>query len=220
MAPLVKSPARPIAAIATPAAIFATDAAFLRSVLSTVPTAMVVIDATGVILSFSAAAERLFGYDEPAIIGKNVAILMPLAERAQHDFFINRYLETGVARIIGVGRVLVARRRDGTTFPIELSIGEARTPAGRIFTGFIRDLTERQATERRLQDLQAELSRISRISAMGSLAAALAHELNQPLTAIANYLEAARDLLDQPTGAPGAGTLALVHEAVTEGAAQ
>lgn len=207
---------------AAPAALsFEANDAYWRSILSTVPDAMVVIDAVGHILSFSAAAERLFGYDEAEVRGRNVDILMPAPDRDHHDAYIARYLQSGVPRIIGIGRVLIARRRDGTTFPIELSIGEAMTPAGRVFTGFMRDLSERQDAARRLQDMQAELSRISRISAMGSLAAALAHELNQPLTAIANYLEAARDLIAQP----GARTTeeaiqALVAEAVTEAAAQ
>jgi two-component system sensor kinase FixL len=127
-----------------------------------------------------------------------------------------RYLETGIARIIGIGRVTAARRRDGSNFPIELSIGDAETPQGRMFTGFIRDLTERHRTERRLNDLQAELNHISRISAMGSLASALAHELNQPLTAITNYMEGARDLLDSPD----AEALAMIREALDEAAAQ
>ncbi|TFU03854.1 PAS domain-containing sensor histidine kinase [Polymorphobacter arshaanensis] len=182
---------------------------------------MVVIDAAGHILSFSAAAERLFGYSEAEVRGRNVDLLMPSPDREKHDAYMARYLESGVPRIIGIGRVLIARHRDGSTFPIELSIGEAATPEGRVFTGFVRDLTERQAAARRLQDLQAELSRISRISAMGSLAAALAHELNQPLTAIANYLEAARDLIAQPGAKTSdAAIQALIHEAVTEAAGQ
>lgn len=200
---------------------FGASDAYWRSILSTVPDAMVVIDSTGHILSFSAAAERLFGYTEAELRGQKVEVLMPSPDRENHDGYISRYLESGVPRIIGIGRVLIARRRDGATFPIELSIGEAVTPEGRVFTGFIRDLTERQAAARRLQDLQAELSRISRISAMGSLAAALAHELNQPLTAIANYLEAARDLIAQPGAKTSDEAIqALVHEAVTEAAAQ
>jgi two-component system sensor kinase FixL len=127
-----------------------------------------------------------------------------------------RYMETGEARIIGIGRVTTARRRDGSNFPIELAIADAHTPQGRVFTGFIRDLTERQRTERRLNDLQSELTHISRISAMGSLASALAHELNQPLTAIANYMEGARDLLNHPD----AEALAMIREALDEAAAQ
>ena len=190
--------------------------AHVRSILSTVPDAMIVIDERGSILSFSSTAETMFGYAESEIAGENVSILMPSPDRERHDGYLGRYMRTGERRIIGIGRVTTARRRDGATFPIELSIGEARTPDGRVFTGFIRDLTDRQKTERRLQDLQGELTHVSRVSAMGTLAAALAHELNQPLTAIANYMEAARDLLD----APDAAAIAMVREALDEAAMQ
>lgn len=190
--------------------------AHLRSILSTVPDAMVVIDSHGIIQSFSSAAEQMFGYREADVLGENVSLLMPSPDRERHDRYMSRYMETGERRIIGIGRVTTARRRDGATFPIELSIGEARAGEERLFTGFIRDLTERQQTQRRLQDLQSELGHVSRVSAMGTLAAALAHELNQPLSAIATYMEAARDLLDDPD----AEMLAMVREAFSESAAQ
>ncbi|WP_317514210.1 PAS domain S-box protein [Sphingomonas sp. C3-2] len=190
--------------------------AHLRSILSTVPDAMVVIDGRGTILSFSSAAEDMFGFAEEEVAGENVSMLMPSPDRERHDSYLERYLDTGQRRIIGIGRVTTARRRDGSTFPIELSVGEAVTPDGRVFTGFIRDLTERQKAERRLQDLQGELAHVSRVSAMGSLASALAHELNQPLTAIANYMEAARDLLDNPD----ASTIEIIREALDEAAGQ
>lgn len=167
----------------------------LRSILATVPDAMVVIDERGRMLSFSAAAEKMFGYAESEVIGENVKILMPSPDRERHDGYLRNYLTTGVRKIIGVGRVTTARHRDGSTFPIELAIGEAWVDGRRIFTGFVRDLTERQRTELRLQDLQSELAHVGRVSEVGTLASALAHELNQPLTAVANYCETARDLL-------------------------
>jgi two-component system sensor kinase FixL len=211
------SAAAPAGSAATAAtAGFEGNAAYQRSILATVPDAMIVIDDHGTILSFSAAAERMFGYAERELAGQNVKLLMPNPDREAHDRYMERYLQTGVARIIGIGRVTNARRRDGSNFPIELSIADAETPQGRVFTGFIRDLTERQRTERRLHDLQGELNHISRISAMGSLASALAHELNQPLTAIANYMEGARDLLKNPD----AESLEMVREALDEAAAQ
>ncbi|KPF74988.1 nitrogen fixation protein FixL [alpha proteobacterium AAP81b] len=191
--------------------------AYHRSILATVPDAMIVIDAAGDILSFSAAAATMFGYREAELVGQNVRLLMPGPDRDRHDAYMQRYLETGEAHIIGIGRITTARRRDGSNFPIELAIGDAETPGGRVFTGFIRDLTERQATERRLQDLQGELTHISRISAMGSLASALAHELNQPLTAIASYMEGARSLLKSP---PDPETLEMIDDALAEAAAQ
>ncbi|MGQ0278744.1 PAS domain-containing sensor histidine kinase [Sphingopyxis sp. Q841] len=170
----------------------------LRSILSTVPDAMIVIDDQGKILSFSAAAERLFGYSEAELLGANVSALMPSPDRDRHDGYIARYLATGEKRIIGIGRVVFAQRKDGSTFPMELSIGEAASEAHPLFTGFIRDLTERQKTEARLESLQSELIHVSRVSAMGTMASTLAHELNQPLTAVANYVEAIRDMLAKP----------------------
>jgi two-component system, LuxR family, sensor kinase FixL len=189
----------------------------LRSILSTVPDAMVVIDMRGTILSFSAAAERMFGFSESDVLGENVSMLMPSPDRERHDSYLQRYEHTGERRIIGIGRVTTARRRDGSTFPIELSVGEAGSGEGRLFTGFIRDLTERQQTQRRLQDLQGELGHVSRVSAMGTLAAALAHELNQPLSAIATYMEASRDLLD---GDISPDVAEMLKEAFDETAAQ
>ena len=170
--------------------------AHLRSILATVPDAMIVIDEQGTILSFSAAAEKMFGYGEAEVVGQNIKMLMPSPDRERHDGYLVNYLTTGQRKIIGIGRVTTALHRDGSTFPIELSVGEAWLGERRIFTGFIRDLTERQQTLLRLQDLQSELAHVGRVSEMGTLASSLAHELNQPLTAVASYCESARDLLD------------------------
>lgn len=189
----------------------------LRSILATVPDAMIVIDDSGTIRSFSAAAERMFRYSLAEVLGRNVSMLMPSPDRQRHDDYIRHYLDTGERRVIGIGRLTTARRRDGSTFPIELSVGEVESgPGERLFTGFIRDLTESQRAERRLQDLQAELAQTSRVTAMGTLATTLAHEINQPLTAIANYLEAARDMVDAGDG----DNVPLLREALAESAAQ
>jgi two-component system sensor kinase FixL len=169
--------------------------AHLQSILDTVPDAMVVIDDNGIMLSFSAAAERLFGWTAAEAIGRNVSILMPSPYREQHDTYLDRYKTTGERRIIGIGRVVVGERKDGSTFPMELSVGEVRAAGQRLFTGFVRDLTERQTTERRLQDMQSELVHVSRLTALGEMASALAHELNQPLSAIANYVKGSERLL-------------------------
>ena len=174
----------------------ALDSALLRSILDTVPDAMVVIDSTGIVQSFSRAAERLFGYDAPEVVGRNVSMLMPSPYRDQHDGYLERYLRTGERRIIGIGRIVVGQRKNGSTFPMELSVGELQQNGDRLFTGFVRDLTERQRTQARLQELQNDLLHVSRLRAMGQMAAALAHELNQPLTATANYVRAATRLLD------------------------
>ncbi len=194
----------------------ASSEALLHSILATVPDAMIVIDEVGVIVSFSAAAEQLFGYRESEACGQSVEILMPQPDRRQHGSYMHRYLTTGQRRIIGIGRITIGQRRDGSTFPMELSVGEARTAHSRVFTGFIRDLTRRQATEVRLEEIQAELAHASRVSAMGTMASSLAHELNQPLTAVANYVEAARDLL----AVPNAKNVAIVREALGDAATQ
>jgi two-component system, LuxR family, sensor kinase FixL len=167
----------------------------LRSILETIPDAMVVIDEAGLIRSFSQTAERLFGWSGEEVIGRNVAMLMPSPYRQQHDGYLERYYRTGERRIIGIGRVVVGERKDGSTFPMELAVGEMDGKNGRFFTGFVRDLSERQQTETRLQELQAELVHVSRLTALGEMASALAHELNQPLAAIANYLEGSGALL-------------------------
>jgi two-component system sensor kinase FixL len=180
----------------TSASDLAAREAHLRSILATVPDAMVVIDEQGLIRSFSAAAERLFGHGAGEVVGRNVSILMPQPYRDDHDGYLARYHRTGEKRIIGIGRVVVGARKDGTTFPMELAVGEMQSAGTRFFTGFIRDLTERQATEARLQELQSELVHVARLTAMGEMASSLAHELNQPLSAIANWLNGARRLLE------------------------
>ncbi len=171
----------------------------LRSILDTVPDAMIVINGYGIIQFFSTAAERQFGYSEEEAIGMNVSQLMPMPDRARHDGYLARYRSTGERHIIGIGRIVTGRRRDGTTFPMHLSIGEMQSGGEPFFTGFVRDLTEHQQTQARLQELQSELVHISRLSAMGEMASALAHELNQPLAAISNYMKGSRRLLADST---------------------
>jgi two-component system sensor kinase FixL len=173
----------------------------LKSILKTVPDAMVVIDEAGLVTSFSATAEAMFGYAQEEIIGQNVKLLMPNPYRDAHDGYIQRYMQTGEKRIIGIGRTVVGCRKDGTTFPIQLEVGEAIIGEHRYFTGFIVDLTEKRRTEAELQSLQADLAHASRLSAVGTLASSLAHEINQPLTAIANYLSAARDMMEDDLSA-------------------
>jgi two-component system sensor kinase FixL len=183
-----------------------------RSVLATVPDAMIVIDEGGRILSFSAAAERLFGFSEAEVVGTNVNRLMPEPDRGRHDGYIERYLTTGERRIIGRGRAVIGQRRDGTTFPMELAVGEAITEGDRIFTGFIRDLTEKQKAEERIEQLRGELVHAARVSAMGTMASTLAHELNQPITAVVNYVRGVRNLMEDadPQDLP------MIQDALTE----
>jgi len=182
---------------ADPLAQLAEREAHLQSVMDTIPDAMVVIDAQGVIQSFSKTATRLFGYSAEEAVGRNISLLMPSPYREQHDAYLSRYLATGERRIIGVGRLVVGQRKDGSTFPMELAVGEMQANGRRFFTGFLRDLTERQETQKRLQDLQSELIFMGRFTALGEMASTLAHELNQPLTAASLYLNGARRLLDR-----------------------
>lgn len=185
-----------------------------RSILSTVPDAMIVIDDHGTITSFSVAAEQLFGYPEREVVGTNVSRLMPSPDAERHDGYLERYLKSGERQIIGIGRTVQGLKADGTIFPMELAVGEALTGKERLFTGFIRDLTQKQATEDQMRSLQSELIHVSRISAMGTMASTLAHELNQPITAVANYVEGVRDLLS----APDEGDMPMIREALGDAA--
>jgi two-component system sensor kinase FixL len=172
----------------------------LRSILQTVPDAMIIIDEQGRIESLSATAERLFGYSSDEVGGQNVSRLMPAPYREQHDTYLSRYLKTGERHIIGIGRIVVGQRKDGTTFPMHLTVGELKSAERHYFTGFIRDLTDQQLTESRLKELQSEVTHMSRFTALGEMASTLAHEINQPLTAINNYLRGSRRLLDRIDG--------------------
>jgi two-component system sensor kinase FixL len=160
----------------------------LRSILETVPDAMVVIDEQERIESFSTAAERLFGYAAGEVIGRDVSMLMTGREHSDHP---GAYGATRKSAAV-TGGVLAGRRKGGSAFPVELAVGEVHADGKRLRTCFVRDLSEWQATEARLQELQAELLHVSRLSAAGEIASALAHELNQPLTAITSAIRAAQ----------------------------
>lgn len=169
--------------------------ALLGSILDIVSDALIVIDHHGLIQSFNQGAENLFGHTAADAIGRNIRMLMPAPYHDAHDGYIRHYVDTGEPRVIGIGRVVVGLRADGTTFPMELSVGEVTIGGERLFTGCIRDLTARQEGERRLQNLQSELIHASRLNELGHMVAALVHEINQPLSAINNYLNGGRRLL-------------------------
>ncbi len=171
--------------------------AHLQSVLDTVPDATIVIEVDGTMTSFNRAAVRQFGYEPEEVVGRNVSMLMPAPYHEQHNGYLHRYITTGERRIIGVDRVVVGRRKDGSTFPMKLAVGETRTDGKVYFTGFIRDLTEREESAARLEEAQAELARLSRLNELGEMASTLAHELNQPLSSIANYVQGCIRLLAQ-----------------------
>ena len=191
-------------------------AAHLRSILETAQDGMVVIDPAGRMLSFSRAAECMFGYGEAEAVGQNVSILMGAPDHARHDGYLARYLETGERRIIGVGRIVTGLRKDGSQFPLHLSIGETNVEGRRLFTGFMHDLTEERRSESLTQQLQTELAHISRLSALGEMGSALAHELNQPLAAIGNYLTGSRRLLADIPGPAAARVAAALDKAAEQ----
>ena len=171
------------------------DTSLLELIFETAPDAIVTADANGVILSFSPAAERIFGFAETEVIGRNVSCLMPEPYRSEHDGYMEHYLETGEKRIIGIGREVRARRKSGEIFVAELAVGELKFGDRRIFTGFVRDASGRAKAERRARDLQIRLERVARIQMLGEMSAAMAHEINQPLAAISNFAKAAERAL-------------------------
>jgi two-component system, LuxR family, sensor kinase FixL len=170
---------------------------YIRSIFDTIIDAAVVIDKQGKIISFNRAAVRQFGYAEEEMIGENVRALMPEPYSKEHDGYLQRYHATGEKRIIGVDRVVVGRRRDGTTFPMKLAVSEMKSGVDVLYTGFIRDLSEREASAARYEEAQSELARLSRFTELGEMASTLAHELNQPLSAIANYVQGCSRMLSE-----------------------
>jgi two-component system sensor kinase FixL len=163
----------------------------LLSILDTVPDALVIIDECGLIQSFSAAAGRLFGFSNEEVLGRSVRMLIPSPFRKAHDGYLVRYLR----RTVGIGRVLVGQRKEGSSFPMELSVGEVDLPGLRLLACFARDLTEHHDRERRVSQLQSELVHVARLTDLGQMVSALAHEVNQPVTAICNYLTGIGQLL-------------------------
>ena len=171
----------------------------LDTLLNTVIDAAVVIEDDGRIRSINPAARRQFGYEPAELVGKNVSMLMPEPYKGRHDGYLARYLRTGERRIIGTDRVVVGARKDGTTFPMKLAVGEMALNGNRHFIGFIRDLTAMEETASRLQQSQNEVARLARYNELGEMASTLAHELNQPLAAVVNYVQGAQRLLTDAT---------------------
>jgi two-component system, LuxR family, sensor kinase FixL len=153
-----------------------------RAVVESAVDAIIVIDAHGCIEAFNPAAERLFGYTEPEVVGRNVNMLMPSPYHEQHDDYLERYQRTGIHRIIGTGREVTGLRRDGTTFPLQLSVGETSVAGERKFTGILHDLSARVEIETRLREQEA-------LARLGEMAAVLAHEIKNPLAAVRGAIQ-------------------------------
>jgi PAS domain S-box-containing protein len=173
-----------------------------RVIVEAANDAMVSMDEMGDILLANPATSRIFGYDLVEIVGKPMTMLMPEMMRKLHRNGFKRYLDTGKRHVNWQGVEVTAQRKDGQEFPVEVSFGELTSDGHKVFTGFIRDISERKqaedqlrASERNLQTTQAELARVSRLTTMGELAASIAHEVNQPLTAVINNASACLRLL-------------------------
>lgn len=170
--------------------------ALFRTLIGTAVDGIMAIDEHGIVQIYNPACERLFGYSPVEIVGQNVNVLMPEPYRGAHDEYLRHYFDTGEKRIIGIGREVMGRRKDGSTFPMYLSVGEGMVQRRRFFVGIVHDISQRHAHDRYIRELQQELLHVTRLTAMGQMTSALAHELNQPLTAISNYANAARRTLE------------------------
>jgi two-component system sensor kinase FixL len=169
----------------------------LDSVLDAMVESMIVINEHGTIERVNKITGDMFGYRPDELIGQSIGVLMAGADKVRHGNYLDRYKETGIRRIIGIGREVQAQRKDGSSFPAHLAVGEVGAGNAKRFVGLLRDLTEQRQSEEEALRQREEMVNVSRLSMMGEMAAAMAHELNQPLTAIANYAAASIRLLEQ-----------------------
>ena len=160
------------------------QAAKLRGILETAVTAIITIDDRGLIENVNPATERLFGYGAAELIGQNVKVLMPEPYKAEHDGYIANYLGTGVKKIIGIGREVSGRRKDGTSFPLHLSVSEFSAEGRRYFTGMIHDLSDRKHVEDALRESERRLAQAQKMEAVGQLTGGIAHDFNNLLLVI------------------------------------
>jgi two-component system sensor kinase FixL len=167
----------------------------LSALLDAAVDAIIIIDHKGNIELFNAAAEGMFGYQSAEVVGNNVKMLMPDPYQSEHDQYLANYMQTNKARIIGIGREVKARKSNGEIFPIELSVGEVQESSHKQFVGIIRDITEQVKAHSDAILSRERLAHVNRLSTMGEMAAGIAHEINQPLTAVSSYAQACKNLL-------------------------
>jgi PAS domain S-box-containing protein len=163
----------------------------LHSIVESAVDGIVTIDADGTIESANQAATRIFGYEREELVGANIRMLMPSPHREKHDSYVKRYLETGDARIIGVGREVTGLRKDGSEFPLSLAVSEGRHQNKPIFTGIVRDLTELRRAEERAQSAE-------QLASLSVITAGIAHDVGTPMNIILGYADMLRDSLQDP----------------------
>jgi len=168
----------------------------LRAILAAAVDAIIIIDAIGTIESLNTATEKLFGYTAQEMVGQNVKLLMPASYQAEHDDCLTNYITTGVKKVIGIGGEVVGKRKNGETFPMGIDVSEVQTGGRRLFTGIVRDMSERNRIERALQEKNIELERANRMKS--EFLATMSHELRAPLNAIIGFSEALKDGLIGP----------------------
>jgi two-component system sensor kinase FixL len=173
----------------------------LNALLNATVDAIVVMDHRGIIEMFNAAAEHMFDYSVAEVLGKNVKVLMPEPYHSEHDGYIDHYMQTKKAKIIGIGREVKAQKKCGKVFPIELSVGEVMGSSHKQFVGIMRDITERVQSQNDAMEIRERLAHVSRLSTMGEMAAGIAHEVNQPLAAVTTYAQACQRLIANSTEA-------------------
>ena len=156
-------------------------AAHYKAILETTVEAIITIDSQGIVQTFNSAAEKIFGYRAKEVIGNNIKMLMPKPYRSEHDGYLGRYLETGVPKIIGLGRQVTGLRKDGTEFPMDLAVSEVPLKDKRLFTGIVRDITERKR-------LEEQLVQSAKLAAVGKLVSGIAHEVNNPVSIIKMHI--------------------------------
>ncbi|MEQ8861034.1 MAG: PAS domain S-box protein [Pseudomonadales bacterium] len=181
-----------------------------QALLDTAVDAIIMIDDSGLIETFNGAASRLFGYSADAVVGRPITLLMPEPHRSRHDSYMQRYMTTGEKRIIGIGRELEAEHASGRRIPIYLAVSEILLQGRRRFAGIIRDLSEQRAAREALAEQREKLAHVGRLSTMGEMTASIAHEINQPLTAIAMYAQSSLKLIQR--GDPDLDKLAAALE--------
>ena len=186
-----------------------------QAILDTAVDGIITISEDGTIESFNKSSERIFGYRATEVIGSNVSVLMPAPYREEHDSYVDNYLRTRRRQIIGIGREVEGLRKDGTVFPLELAVAEVVLSSRRLFMGSVRDISDRRQAEAEARQRLDELAHVMRLHSMGDLASGLAHEVNQPLTAIVSRAEACLRMMKS-----GRATDAILEESLSDMARQ